>query len=112
MSERQLSDLEKQGLIQAFEYTYELSWNMLKDYLVWQGFSEITGSRDTFRLAFSQNLISDGETWMKMLIDRNKTLHTYNEVVANDIIGNITEQYHELFLDLIQTFKHIQQQYD
>jgi nucleotidyltransferase substrate binding protein (TIGR01987 family) len=57
-----LSNLEEQGLIKAFEYTYELAWNTLKDYLEYQGgTSSITGSRDSFREAFKVGLISDGQ---------------------------------------------------
>ena len=61
---RQLSNLEKQGLIQAFEFTYELAWNTLKDYCVYQGIQNIVGSRDTIREAFNRDLIDDGEAWM------------------------------------------------
>ena len=62
-----LNELEEQGLIQAFKYTYELAWNTLKDYLESQGETEIHGSRDSFRLAFQRGLIEDGETWMDMV---------------------------------------------
>jgi nucleotidyltransferase substrate binding protein (TIGR01987 family) len=97
--ERTLSDLEKQGLIQSFEFTYELAWNTLKDYLVWQGIAGIVGSRDTIREAFSRDLIADGDIWMKMLIDRNRTSHTYNEQTAAEILANIDHLY---FAQLIQ----------
>jgi len=59
-----LNELEQQGLIQAFEYTYELAWNTLKDYFESQGDTGIYGSRDAFRLAFRRGLIENGETWM------------------------------------------------
>ena len=91
--QRALSDLENQGLIQSFEFTYELGWNTLKDYLVWQGIEGIVGSRDTIREAFSRGLIVDGEIWMKMLVDRNRTSHTYNEKIANEILQNIDQMY-------------------
>ena len=100
---RELSDLEKQGVIQAFEYTYELSWNLMRDYLKWQGFSHLTGSRDVTREAFSSGLISDGETWMRMLQDRNLTSHSYNEETANAILANIQSYYHELLNGLENT---------
>ncbi len=100
MRERDLSDLEKQGVIQAFEFTYELGWNTLKDYLVWQGIEGITGSRDTIREAFSKELITDGETWMKMLIDRNRTSHTYNEKIAEQILQSINQEYLEQLIKL------------
>lgn len=61
MRERTLSNLERQGVIQTFEYSYELGWSTLKDYLVWQGTESIVGSRDTIREAFSLGLVDDGE---------------------------------------------------
>ena len=95
--ERELSDLETQGLIQAFEYTYELSWNMIRDYFRWQGNTGITGSRDAIREAFANGLIEDGDGWMQMLKDRNRTSHTYNEETAQEILKNILQLYHPLF---------------
>jgi nucleotidyltransferase substrate binding protein (TIGR01987 family) len=72
---------------------YELGWNTLKDYLVWQGIEGIVGSRDTIREAFSRCLIADGDIWMKMLVDKNGTSHTYNEKTANEILQNIDQMY-------------------
>lgn len=58
MSQRSLTKLENQGVIQAFETTYELGWNLLRDYLRWQGNAGLTGSRDAIREAFSVGLIA------------------------------------------------------
>jgi len=93
MSTRELSDLEKQGVIQAFEFTWELAWNLLKDYLLWQGETEITGARDAIREAFSRGLIEEGQVWMAMLQDRNRTSHTYNESTMKEILSSIQSQY-------------------
>jgi nucleotidyltransferase substrate binding protein (TIGR01987 family) len=83
---RKLSDLEKQGLIQTFEFTHELAWNVLKDYFDYQGSAElITGSRDATKEAFQKGLIQGGEEWMEMIKSRNQTSHTYNLNVANNI---------------------------
>ena len=82
---QELNEMEKQGLIKAFEFTYDLAWNTLKDYLEYQGIQGVIGSRDATRYAFSNELISDGEGWMKMLESRNKTSHTYNEETAEEI---------------------------
>ena len=98
--ERQLSDLEKQGMIQGFEYTHELAWNTLKDYLEYQGNNSIKGSRDATREAFKIELISDGEAWMDMIKSRNKSSHTYNEETANDIVTAIINIYYPLFVEL------------
>ena len=102
MQQRELSKLEKQGVIQGFEYSYELGWNTLKDFLVWQGIDGIVGSRDTIREAFSKGLISDGQGWMHMLTDRNRASHTYNEETAEAILHNIRQQHHPLLKVLEQ----------
>ncbi|MBD2149855.1 nucleotidyltransferase substrate binding protein [Pseudanabaena sp. FACHB-1277] len=95
-----LNELEKQGLIQAFEYTHELAWNLLKDYLQDQGIQNITGSKDSVRAAFKVGLIEDGESWMDMIKDRNQTVHTYNEATAEAIITNIETRFFALFVAL------------
>ncbi|HHQ69473.1 MAG TPA: nucleotidyltransferase [Halothiobacillaceae bacterium] len=103
---RELSELEKQGLIQAFEYTYELAWHMIRDYFRWQGNADIVGSRDAFREAFANGLISDGDGWMRMLKDRNRTSHTYNEQTAQEILDHIFQQYYPLFTALQSRMEH------
>lgn len=95
--ERPLTDLEMQGLIQAFEFTHELSWCVMKDYFEYQGASNITGSRDATRQAFSVGLINDGDGWMAMIKSRNQTSHTYNRATAEAIVRNILDRYHGLF---------------
>jgi nucleotidyltransferase substrate binding protein (TIGR01987 family) len=75
-AQRPLSDLEKQGMIQVFEFTHELAWNLLKDYLQDQGYQNIKGSKDATRQAFKVELITNGEQWMAMIQSRNKSLHT------------------------------------
>lgn len=69
---RRLTHLEEQGVIQIFEFTHELAWNVLKDYLEYQGVSGMVGSRDAVRLAFRNGLIEDGDTWMLMIEDHNR----------------------------------------
>lgn len=100
--QRTLNDLEKQGLIQAFEFTHELSWNVLKDYIEHQGGQQLVGSKDTTREAFQKGLISNGENWMNMIKSRNLTSHTYNKKIATDIVQKILNDYHPCFLDLKQ----------
>ncbi len=95
-----LSELEEQGLIKAFEYTYELAWTTLKDYLEYQGCTDITGSRDTIREAFAAGLIANGEQWMEMLASRNKTSHIYNMEIAREIADAILLRYFTLFKTL------------
>jgi len=93
-----LREIIKEGLIQRFEYTYEMAWNVMRDYALFQGNSEIGGSRDAIRYAFSSNLITDGDLWMDMIKSRIKTSHTYNEETANEIYLKIINEYHSAFL--------------
>jgi len=99
---RELSDLEKQGLIQAFEYTHELAWSTLKDFLEHKGQKDIYGSRDASRKAFQLGIIEDGEVWMDMIQSRNKTSHTYNRETAEEIVTAVTTHYYELFISLAE----------
>ena len=95
----ELNDLEEQGLIQAFEFTHELAWNVIKDYFDYQGSNDIYGSRDATREAFQKGIITDGEGWMEMIKSRNLTSHTYNVDVANDISEKVMNWYFDLFID-------------
>ncbi|MDR0694116.1 MAG: nucleotidyltransferase substrate binding protein [Prevotellaceae bacterium] len=75
-----LNELEQQGLIQAFEYTYELAWNVMKDYLTYeQADLTIMGSRDAIRRAFQRGLVDDGHDWMDMINSRINSAHTYKK---------------------------------
>lgn len=95
----ELNELEEQGLVQAFEYTYELAWNVMKDYFTYQQADEgITGSRDAIRLAFKRGLITDGRNWMDMIESRIKSSHTYNEETAEEIVTKIKQSYFDLFI--------------
>ena len=96
----ELNELEEQGLIKAFEYTFELAWNTLKDYFEEQGDTGIHGSRDAIRLAFKRGLIKEGETWMAMIKDRTMTVHTYNEETAREITGAVFKSYYPEFAKL------------
>jgi|ERR1019366_4547470 nucleotidyltransferase substrate binding protein (TIGR01987 family) len=102
-----LNEMEEQGLIQAFEYNFELAWNLIKDYYEVQGETNIQGSRDAFRLAFKRGLITDGENWMKMIESRTKTSHTYNEETAKEIASAILNIYFDLFKELHLTIAKI-----
>lgn len=104
---RALSNLEKQGLIQSFEFTHELAWNVLKDYLEFQGISGLVGSRDSSREAFQKGLISDGEAWMEMIKSRNATTHTYNKKTADEIFNKIQTLYYQAFVDFKCRFEEL-----
>ncbi len=98
---RVLNEIVKEGLIQRFKYTYEMAWNVMKDYALFQGNTEIAGSRDAIRYAFASSLIENGEIWMEMIKSRIKTSHTYDEETADDIFEKILNHY----LDAFQAFE-------
>jgi nucleotidyltransferase substrate binding protein (TIGR01987 family) len=100
-----LNELEEQGLIQAFEFTHELAWNVMKDYFEYQGNTTITGSRDATREAFQKGLIQDGAQWMEMIKSRNQSTHTYNESTAHDIRDRILNHYYDLFVSFKDKMK-------
>ena len=101
---RELSELEQQGLIQGFEFTHELAWNLLKDYLTHQGIAGVVGSRDATRLAFQNGLVADGETWMAMIRSRNQSSHTYNLEQAQVIARDVIEHFYPAFMALKEQF--------
>ena len=103
-AQRPLSDLEQQGLIQGFEFTHELAWNVLKDYLEMEGIQGLIGSRSTAREAFKRGLVMDGEVWMDMIEKRNLSSHTYNQTVALTMVESIAERYYPAFCELQQRF--------
>ena len=92
-SDEFLDDIIKEGLIQRFEYTHELAWNVMKDFLENSGNNNIYGSKDATREAFSAGLIENGDAWMDMIRSRNKTSHTYNEETADSIFLKIVNDY-------------------
>lgn len=102
--ERALSPLEEQGVIQAFEFTHELAWNVLKDYLEHQGVQNVVGSRGAVREAFRNGLIDDGQAWMDMIRDRNLSSHTYDPKTAREIVARVVGEHHRAFVDMAKTF--------
>lgn len=104
VEEREVSQLEKEGIIQRFEYTWELAWKVLKDYLDYQGVTLQTATpRATIRAAFTANIIDNGELWMQALDARNRMSHTYNFKTFEKIIGDIQADYLALFDQLHMT---------
>ena len=99
MSQKPLSIIEKQGVIHIFEFTHELAWQTMKDFLKSKGNFEIYGSKDAVRQAFQYGLIHDGEVWMRMILSRNLTSHAYDEKTVDDIIESIFDDYMPEFND-------------
>jgi nucleotidyltransferase substrate binding protein (TIGR01987 family) len=108
--QRELSDLEQQGLIQAFEFTHELACNTLKDFLESRGRSNLFGSKDATREAFAAGLIDNGDTWMQMIENRNETTHTYDEETADEIGKAILSRYVDQFEKFQRRFMQLERE--
>ncbi|RIJ48291.1 nucleotidyltransferase [Maribellus luteus] len=93
ISKENLNEMEEQGLIKAFEYTYELSWKTLQDLMKDKGYIDIVGPRPVIEQSFQDGYIADGKGWMQMHKSRNLTSHTYDEETAEEIIGEIRALY-------------------
>lgn len=100
--QRDLTDIEKRGLIQAFEYCYELSWNLIKDFFEMEGEANIMGSRDAFKMAFNRGLID--VNLVDTIKSRQITSHAYNEQVANEIYNKVINKHYGDFQILLESF--------
>lgn len=107
---QKLSMLEEQGLIQAFEFTHELAWNCMKDFLEDRGAQGLYGSKDATKMAFKEGLFEQGEVWMEMIKSRNLTTHTYDEAVVTKIVQAILKDYFPEFLKLQEKLQSLENQ--
>lgn len=96
----QLSELEREGLIQRFRYTFELAWKTLQDFLKYKGYLDIVGPNPTLEQAFQDGYLENGPQWKLMKKSRDLSFHTYNEETAEDIAQDIFEFYYSLFKSL------------
>jgi nucleotidyltransferase substrate binding protein (TIGR01987 family) len=107
--ERQASEPEDEiiqmALIQAFEFTYELAWNVMKDYLENEGFDEVRNAKQTIRTAFQAELISDAEGWMETIQKRNMTSHAYNQTILQETVTFIAQEFFPLVRRLREDLK-------
>ena len=101
----QSDELILEGLVQTYEFTYELAVNTTKDFLIHSGHADISGSRSVIKQALQDNIVTDGSTWMQAIEDRNLTSHTYNEEIAKAVVTNICSKYFFLIKDLYEYFK-------
>jgi nucleotidyltransferase substrate binding protein (TIGR01987 family) len=101
-------DIIKEGIIQRFEFTHELAWKVMKDFLEYEGYQNITGSRSATREAFNKNIISDGQIWMDMIESRNNTVHTYNESILESEFQKIVMLYISEFKRFYEKMKTLQ----
>ena len=97
------SEVERAGLIQFFEMTFELSWKLLKDYMEEEGFTVKT-PRQVIKQAFQSEFITDGHVWIDALADRNLTVHTYQEETARKVEQKIRQKYFPILRDLNKFF--------
>lgn len=97
--------IQQAGIIHFFELAFELSWNLLRDYLKEEGFDNVKSPRSALKKAFEIHLIEDGESWLELLSDRNLTTHTYDEAKAIEVVDLIHTKYFLLLEQLYYTFK-------
>lgn len=102
----ELNKFERQGLIQCFEYTFELAWKTLKDYLQEQGF-QVNSPRATIQTAFKAGMLSDGHVWIDALEKRNLMAHTYNEANAKEAERLILTEYYFAIMELLQLLEEL-----
>lgn len=95
-----LSDLEKSGLIQWFEFTYELAWKVMQDLLVSKGYEFVKGPNGTLQMALQDGLIENQDGWREMAKARTLSSHTYDEEEAGDIAGRIYSEFFGLLTEL------------
>ncbi len=100
-------DIVIDATIQRFEFTYELSWKLMKAYLEYNGNLEGTSPRRAIQESFKEGIIIDGEGWLKMLHDRNQTSHTYDEDIALEIFENIRKNHITLFDQFLDKIKEL-----
>ena len=108
---REVEDLLKEGLIQRFEYTHELAWNVMKDYAEYQGNTDIKGSRDAIRFALQAGLIAD-KAWMKSIEDRNLSSHHYDSPTAEAIVARVSGVYLPLLNSFEETMMKLMEQWN
>ncbi len=100
------SIVEQAGCIQFFETTFELAWKLMKDYLGFLGY-DVKSPREAIKQAFSIGLIAEGGRWLDALMDRNLTVHTYDENIANEVYQKIKNDYFLLLEALHNKFRDI-----
>lgn len=93
------------ALVQTFEFTFELAWNTMKDFLENEGFVRIGSSKQVIRTAFQAGIITEGEKWMSVVQKRNLASHTYNQIILNETVQYIVEEFYPLVNKLYEDFK-------
>ncbi|NMM65079.1 nucleotidyltransferase [Clostridium sp. P21] len=100
-------DIIVDAVIQRFEFTFEMSWKLMKIYLEYQGIQDIQSPRSTIKAAFKYGLIEDGDKWIGMMLDRNRTSHVYDEKTALEIYNNVKKDYVFLLEKLLNKIEEV-----
>jgi len=103
--ENQEDEITQMAFIQAFEFTFELAWNTMKDYLENEGYDQVKNSKQTIRTAFQAELISDAETWMGAIEKLNLASHAYNSVILGETIAFIHKEFSPIVKKLHEDLK-------
>lgn len=102
------TDIIIDGVLHRFEFTFELAWKTLKDYLEYVGVIDKTGSpREIIQSAFKFGMIKDGDNWIQMMLARNSLAHLYDEEKSREVYREIKNTYLKLLLDLNEKFEKI-----
>ena len=102
------NDIVIDGTLHRFEFTFELAWKTMKDYLEYSGIIDGIGSpREIIKTAFANGIIEDGENWIKMMLARNSLSHLYDEEKSREIYLEIKDRYLNLFEKLNKKFADI-----
>lgn len=104
MQNQNLSELERAGIVQYFEFAFELSWKTIKDYLEAQNVL-VRFPREVIQEAFKSGIIQNGDVWMDMLEKRNLMSHTYNENIASQVHSLIKDKYTDCLTQLDHFFQ-------
>lgn len=107
LNEDLLNPLIYDGVIQRFEFTYELAWKLMKAYLEYEGTTNVNSPRSAFKEAFAAGLIINGDVWIDMINDLNLTVHTYNEQLAQEIYERVKEKYYPAFVAFTDRMKEV-----
>ncbi len=95
------NEILRDSIVKRFEFTYELAWKTLKEYLVNDGIPmDIPSPRNVFKLSYQFNIIDDEQLWLNIIKDRNVSTHQYNEDKINELVEVIIKDYLNLFIKL------------
>jgi len=102
VKKQSLNDIEKAGLIQFFEVSFELAWKLMKDYLTAEGYN-VKSPRESIKKAFEYELIEDGVLWLEVLEKRNLAAYTYDEQILEELQVLIIQKYFPIMEQLKET---------